>query len=314
MPINPAEATMLFTAFLKRSPVIAVALAFVLGAASAQSAAVAAGQSQHQSQQQTLEKQLAELLQTRQHIVDDSARTRERLSAAEADLQLKEKELHSAITAAKTDEREKVQREATLVSIIYNRELARTERLQKDLAEQDLQLRSINRQQQDLQAELTRLRTALRQVAAQPPAPQPASGTESPAPATAPQKTAATTPVPAPVPAADWPTAERARPQDIAFARARLFPATPVNPEQSIFASVKISSALFGSRTMQFAGDKLYTINLTGKPGTQTFTVFKHQFWHTFPADSANRDYIAIYDAESLSKPRLIIFPAALLQ
>lgn len=112
---------------------------------------------------------------------------------------------------------------------------------------------------------------------------------------------------------ADWPHLSNARDIDVEYASERL--KTLLNKQLSGTAgeaplnNVEINaSRSFGEATLEYIGDNLFTTVQPVASGLQLFKIFDLEQWHTIPDSDNNAPYRIIFDINSISHPRLILF------
>lgn len=266
------------------------------------------------------------------------ARHAEGLAEAEASLVEAERDMKLKLLEAEANPDETAMRESVLASIRFNRFETRVKRYteRKQESEQsvisaDTTFQVLVKQKQDLEFvveeltakrdELARKQVAAKSVATQAPAVQPAAVKKQEA------VKAIAAAKPAPVVAASedgsagggvWPHLSSATEKDIRFARTYIAELeadkkagkTDSAPLSDVELVAKNS---FGKSDMEYMGDDLYMLTKKVRAGSQRFSLFNKDYWHTIPEGDDQAEYVFIFDVTSLSKPELFLFKESLI-
>lgn len=242
-----------------------------------------------------------------------SVKHEQELTEVKAGLSLLEKELEAVFQQVKDAPTELSQRNATKLSITYNRELDKASRLTKrvqghrnKLSQLEKALAANQTQQYQLQklilqekdrAKTAREKAAAESFASQRPSIQKGAVAEP-----------AVTKASKPESIALWPYLNRGSDADKAFAKDALKTAKEAGGTP-IFRRVQIrGKKTFGKKTMEFLGGDLYSYSDKVVSGQQSFQVFDNVFWAQIPKEDDGRVYRFIFDVSSLSSPELRIF------
>lgn len=251
----------------------------------------------------------------------------EKLDEAEADMKLK-------LLEAESNPDETAMRESVLASIRFNRYETRVNRYstrkqesEATVAQMQAKLDTLIQQQKDLQSVIRQFTEQLAERKAR--AAQPVAAVQTPAPVAAPvqPKPVAPTPEPKPAPVAaapetsapgTWPYLASGSDQDFRFARTYLAELKADKAKGEIDSAPLpnvelVAKSSFGKASMEYIGEDLYMVTKTVKAGSQRFSLFKQEFWHTIPSEDDRAEYVFIFDVSSLSKPDLYLFNASLI-
>jgi hypothetical protein len=279
--------------------------------------------------QSAISSEQAEISEEIQILTNRVNRQKENLTESTASLAQTEVEMTALFEEAKNNPNDQTARAATLISMTYNRQLSRVERVEKRISDSDSRIGELKFQHDNLSSKeaniqkqialaenAIKLQTQKQQAQKQ----QAQTKTATLPPAKKVESIKVAKKIIAPPKSkqvkrtAKWPDTKNPHPADIVFAKASITSAmkqlekgdSPLLPKVIIEAKKS-----FGSERMKYIGDDLYSVTAQARIGTQKVSIFKKDFWIEIPVDGKN--YRFIYDATSLSKPNLHIIAEDLL-
>ena len=288
---------------------------------------------------------IAEIKKQRQITENRVARYLGDLEAAQESLDSFEPKVTSAFLKAKEQPSDETARAATIIAIDYNRRIAKVERMEKRVADNQAKLA-------DIEAELTE---AARKLAAEQKRKKEHAQPHKPAspkkiePSTvyealtankaAPEKPSTTnkksstaikkannlatreelSPQASPsekvetqtLPLGEWPSYASASKADKTFVKQQLDEARLAiqNGDKPLLPKVVIRARRsFGTEKMSYLGNDLYGLEATISSGHQKFDIFNKKFWLNVPESEDQQRYFFVFDAESLARPKLYAF------
>lgn len=251
----------------------------------------------------------------------------EKLIEAEADMNAK-------LKAAEANPEETIMRESVLATIRFNRYETRVKRYTTRKQESEAAVEKIQTkldglvaQQKDLQSVIAQFAEQLAQRNARVQAEQVSAAqqvveakqvveTKQEAEPVVKAPAPASTPIPAVK--GTWPYLSVGEDPDIRFARTYLAELAEDKAKGEIDSAPLpevelIAKDSFGKTTMEYIGDDLYKVVKTVRAGSQRFSLFKQDYWHTIPEADDKVEYVFIFDVSSLSNPELFLFKHSLM-
>ncbi|GLS26213.1 hypothetical protein [Marinibactrum halimedae] len=110
---------------------------------------------------------------------------------------------------------------------------------------------------------------------------------------------------------ADWPTVGEKQASAVQFAQRELARLTGKEPGKSRLGRVKVRSSRLGKHALTYLGDNIYTGVFELANGEYTFSVFSKKFTFSLPEEAEQGQYRLIYDVDSISNPKVYLFPVS---
>lgn len=85
------------------------------------------------------------------------------------------------------------------------------------------------------------------------------------------------------------------------------------NEGRPTFRYLTLVGSKVESQSFEFLGRDQYRVDAVVSKGRQIFEVGSHKFRRTIPASDDGKEYVFIYDAKRLSRPRLVMFKKSLI-